>query len=117
VDTVPAPVLVVVDGSETADLLRLAARLAGERGTTWIAAHVVTPGAANGPEYDRSRLEEHLLLAHRLGARIVTLLARNAADALHGLARDRGPVRVLVPAARTTRRRGPTGPVEVFVEG
>jgi K+-sensing histidine kinase KdpD len=97
-------ILVPIDGTpETADLLRKASRLAAEQSGSWIAVHVVVPGRDAGPEYDRSRTEEHLLLAHRLGAVILTATGANTREALVAVAREYGALRILRPEPRARR--------------
>jgi K+-sensing histidine kinase KdpD len=98
-------ILVPIDGTpETADLLRLAAQLAEEENGPWIAVHVVLPGREAGPEYDRSRTEEHLLLAHRLGAVLLTAAGASTQEALVAVAREYGALRILRPDPVRPRR-------------
>ena len=82
---IPEKVMVCISSNHTAKkLLRAGSRIAGRLGAVWYAVYVETPGEAPGrikPEYAK-QLAENLTMAEELGATIIRLRAKRAADGL-----------------------------------
>jgi two-component system sensor histidine kinase KdpD len=95
---IPEKVMVCVSSNLTAKkLLRAGSRIAGRLGSEWVAAYVETPQetvARIKPER-AAQLAENLTLAEELGATVVKLKAKNAADGLIDFARREGITHVI----------------------
>ncbi|MGC1362368.1 MAG: universal stress protein [Silvibacterium sp.] len=65
-------------------MLRAGARIASRLATNWYAVHAETPDSdrRHGDAESKARLEESKRMARELGAHVVTLKGKNAADLL-----------------------------------
>jgi two-component system sensor histidine kinase KdpD len=103
---IPEKVMVCVSSNQTAKkLLRAGSRIAGRLGSQWFAAYVETPQEAASrlkPEAAR-QLAESLTMAEELGATVVKLKAKNAADGLIDFARREGITQVIFGQSARTR--------------
>jgi two-component system sensor histidine kinase KdpD len=103
---IPEKVMVCVSSNLTAKkLLRAGSRIAGRLGSEWVAAYVETPQetvARIKPER-ATQLAENLALAEELGATVVKLKAKNAADGLIDFARREGITHVIFGQSARSR--------------
>jgi two-component system sensor histidine kinase KdpD len=103
---IPEKVMVCISSNQTAKkLLRAGSRIAGRLGSEWFAAYVETPQESRGrikPETAR-QLEENLAMAKDLGATIVKLKAKTAADGLIAFARRQGISHVIFGQSARSR--------------
>ncbi len=90
----------------SANLVRIAARMAGALKSPWIALYVETPTHAAFPAADRQRVWQTLDLAAQLGAQCVTLTGSRPEREIIAYARKRRVVRIIIgkPAAQRWRR-------------
>jgi two-component system, OmpR family, sensor histidine kinase KdpD len=90
---IPEKVMVSMSSNQTAQkLIRTGARIAGRLGARWYAVYVETPQEDPSrikPEYAR-QLAENIALAENLGATIVKLKTKRAADGLIEFAKREG---------------------------
>jgi two-component system sensor histidine kinase KdpD len=103
---IPEKVMVCVSSSESAKrLLRAGARIAGRLGATWYAVYVQVPDEDSSriPVDNAKRLEENFSLAEQLGATIVRLKAKRAADALIQFAKREGITHVIFGQSARSR--------------
>jgi len=103
---IPEKVMVCVSSNLTAKkLLRAGSRIAGRLGSEWVAAYVETPQeTASRIKPERAgQLAENLALAEELGATIVKLKAKNAADGLIDFARREGITHVIFGQSARSR--------------
>lgn len=103
---IPEKVMVCVSSSPTAKkLLRAGSRIAGRLGSEWFAAYVETPQetAARITAEHAKQLAENLALAEELGATVVQLQAKNAADGLIDFARREGITHVIFGQSARSR--------------
>jgi two-component system, OmpR family, sensor histidine kinase KdpD len=103
---IPEKVMVCVSSNLTAKkLLRAGSRIAGRLGSEWFAAYVETPQeAASRIKPERAaQLAENLALAEGLGATVVKLKAKNAADGLIDFARREGITHVIFGQSARSR--------------
>jgi two-component system sensor histidine kinase KdpD len=103
---IPEKVMVCISSNQTAKkLLRAGARIAGRLCTIWYAVYVETP--RENPSHIRpenaERLEESLALAAELGATVVRLKAKRAADGLIEFARREGITHVIFGQSARSR--------------
>src|SRR5215510_16082141 len=95
---IPEKVMVAIASHGSAKkLLRAGSRIAGRLASDWYAVYVETPREEMGrikPE-DYAALQENVLFAEQLGARVVRLKARSVADALIDFARREGITHVI----------------------
>ncbi len=86
-------------------LLRTGSRIAGRLASDWYAVYVETPREEMGriKPADFASLQESIHFARELGAQVVTLKARNVADALIDFARREGMTHVIF--GQTSRSR------------
>jgi two-component system sensor histidine kinase KdpD len=90
-------VLVVIDPSDRSpNLVRRAWRTADGLQAPLTAVWVETPAWASASPEDKAQLEENLRLAEDIGADVVRLREKNAAEAIMGLARDRNVESIFV---------------------
>lgn len=103
---IPEKVMVCMSASESARrLLRAGARIAGRLGATWYAVYVQTPGedpSRISPE-NAKQLAENFDLAEQLGAKVVKLKAKRAADALIQFAQLEGITHVIFGQSARSR--------------
>jgi two-component system sensor histidine kinase KdpD len=98
---IPEKVMVCMSSNQTAKrLLRTGARIAGRLGAVWYAVYVDTP--RERPEYAR-QLAENITLAEDLGAMVVKLKAKRAADGLIEFARREGITHVIFGQSARSR--------------
>jgi len=103
---IPEKVLVCISSNETAKkLLRAGARIAGRLGAVWYAVYVETPEEAPSriSPGRAKQLEENLAFADELGATVVTLKAKRAADGLIEFARREGISHVIFGQSARSR--------------
>jgi two-component system sensor histidine kinase KdpD len=103
---IPEKVMVCVSSNLTAKkLLRAGSRIAGRLGSEWVAAYVETPQeTASRIKPERAgQLAENLALAEELGATVVKLKAKNAADGLIDFARREGITHVIFGQSARSR--------------
>ncbi|MGC2547410.1 MAG: universal stress protein, partial [Silvibacterium sp.] len=82
---IPEKVMVCLSSRPgAARLLRAGARIASRLATNWYAVHAETPDSdrRHGDAESKARLEESKRMARELGAHVVTLKGKNAADLL-----------------------------------
>jgi two-component system sensor histidine kinase KdpD len=86
----------------SADLVRVAARMAARLKAPWIALSVETRAFPSLPEADRTRLSAQLLLARQLGAEVLVVRGESVADEILSVARSRDVTRIVLgkPAPR-----------------
>ena len=103
---IPEKVLVCISSGKTAKrLLRAGSRISGRLGAVWYAVYVETPQEEAGriaPE-QASQLAENLRLAEELGATVVKLKAKRAADGLIEFARREGISHVIFGQSARSR--------------
>ncbi|SIT71543.1 two-component system, OmpR family, sensor histidine kinase KdpD [Burkholderia sp. b14] len=95
-------------GSESATLVRAAARLAATLKADWLAVYVETPKLQRLPDTVRKRTLDALKLAAELGAETVTLDGSDAARTLLAYARMRNVSRLVAGMPRTRRWLAPS---------
>jgi two-component system sensor histidine kinase KdpD len=103
---IPEKVMVCISPSYTARrLLRAGSRIAGRLGAVWYAVYVETPRYALSRIDPRSarQLEANLAMAEELGATIVKLKAKRAADGLIEFARREGISHVIFGQSARSR--------------
>ncbi|MGA9772241.1 MAG: universal stress protein [Blastocatellia bacterium] len=103
---IPEKVMVCISSSHTAKrLLRAGARIAGRLGAVWYAVYVETP--RENPSRIRTenarQLEDNFAMAEELGATLVKLKARRAADGLTEFARREGISHVIFGQSARSR--------------
>ena len=96
-------IVCVGPGSESAALVRAAARLAASLRADWLAVYVETPKLQRLPDAARKRTLDALKLAGEMGAETVTLEGADAAATLVAYARMRNVSKLV--AGKSTRRR------------
>jgi two-component system sensor histidine kinase KdpD len=89
------------------DLVRNAARLAGQLNASWHAAYVETPALQRLPGAARERILATLRLAQDLGAVTAVLPGNEVAPALVAYARSHNLASLLIGGARTASSRWP----------
>ena len=103
---IPEKVMVAMASRGSAKkLLRVGSRIAGRLASDWYAVYVETPNEEMGrikPE-DYVALQENIRFAEELGAKVVKLKSRRAADALIDFARGEGITHVVF--GQTSRSR------------
>jgi two-component system, OmpR family, sensor histidine kinase KdpD len=103
---IPEKVMVCMSAGESAKrLLRAGARIAGRLGASWYAVYAETPSEDPqriSPDNER-QLSENFSLAKELGATVVTLKAKRAADALIQFAKREGITHVIFGQSARTR--------------
>jgi two-component system sensor histidine kinase KdpD len=103
---IPEKVMVCISSNLTAKkLLRAGSRIAGRLGSEWFAAYVETPQETASrikPEFAQ-QLAENVAMAEELGATVVKLKAKNAADGLIDFARREGITHVIFGQSARTR--------------
>jgi two-component system, OmpR family, sensor histidine kinase KdpD len=98
---IPEKVMVCMSSNSTARrLLRTGARIAGRLGALWYAVYVETP--QERPEYARQRAE-NITLARELGATVVNVRAKRAADGLIEFAQREGITHVIFGQSARSR--------------
>ncbi|MFL6277010.1 MAG: universal stress protein [Blastocatellia bacterium] len=103
---IPEKVMVCISSGDTAKrLLRAGSRISGRLGAVWYAVYVETPSEEPGRMASKSasRLEENLALAETLGATVVRLKAKRAADGLIEFARREGISHVIFGQSARSR--------------
>ena len=98
--------MVCISSNQTAKkLLRAGARIAGRLGAVWYAVYVETPeeDAAHISASDARQLADNIALAEELGATVVKLKAKRAADELVGFARREGMSHVIFGQSARSR--------------
>ncbi len=103
---IPEKVLVCVSSGRTAKrLLRAGARISGRLGAVWYAVYVETPQEepARIPAANARQLAENLALAEELGATVIKLKAKRAADGLIEFARREGISHVIFGQSARSR--------------
>ncbi|HMG33613.1 MAG TPA: universal stress protein [Blastocatellia bacterium] len=103
---IPEKVMVCISSNESAKkLVRAGARIAGRLGAVWFAVYVETP--AESPSRisagNAQQLEENLTFARELGATVVRLRAKRAADGLIEFARREGITHVIFGQSARSR--------------
>jgi len=103
---IPEKVMVCISSGSTAKrLLRAGARIAGRLAAVWYAVYVETPQeepSRIAPK-NAKQLQENLALAEELGATVVKLKARRAADGLIEFARREGISHVIFGQSARSR--------------
>lgn len=90
-------VLVCVSPSPfSANLIRVAYRMAVRLRADWIAVHVEQTGRGDLSERERDRLARNLRLAEQLGAEVVTLTGNDVAQVLAQFARSRNVTQMII---------------------
>jgi two-component system sensor histidine kinase KdpD len=103
---IPENVMVCISSNQTAKrLLRAGARIAGRPGAIWYAVYVETPqeNASHIKPESADHLKENLALADDLGATVVKLKAKRAADGLIEFARREGITHVIFGQSARSR--------------
>lgn len=88
-----------------AAIIRTAARMAAAFRGTFTAVFVETSAHASMRREDRARLQEHMRLAERLGARIETVYGEDIPLQIAEFARLSGVTRLVIGRSTTVRRR------------
>ena len=104
--TIPEKVMVCMSSNQTAKrLLRAGSRIAGRLGAVWYAVYVETPmeNSSRIEPYNARQLAENITLAEELGATVVRVKAKRAADGLIEFARREGITHVIF--GQTARSR------------
>lgn len=90
-------VMVCVSSSPfSAQLIRVAFRMAQGLQTEWLAVSVETAGSFPSSEIEKDRLAKNLRLAEELGAETVTLTGNDIAEAILELARKRNVSQIII---------------------
>ena len=103
---IPEKVMVCISSNQTARrLLRTGSRIAGRLGATWYAVYVETPEETPSRINPKNaqQLAENLALAEELGATVVRLKAKRAADGLIEFARREGISHVIFGQSARSR--------------
>ena len=103
---IPEKVMVAMASRGSAKkLLRVGSRIAGRFANDWYAVYVETPSEEMGriKPQDYAALQENILFARELGAKVVRLKSRHVADALIDFARREGITHVVF--GQTSRSR------------
>ncbi len=103
---IPEKVMVCISSNQTAKkLLRAGSRIAGRLGAVWYAVYVETPheNASSIKPENAHQLAETLRMAEELGATVVRLKAKRAADALVEFARREGISHVIFGQSARSR--------------
>jgi two-component system sensor histidine kinase KdpD len=103
---IPEKVMVCVSSGSTAKrLLRAGARISGRLGAVWYAVYVETPQEepARIAPANAEQLAENLALAEELGATVIKVKARRAADGLIEFARREGISHVIFGQSARSR--------------
>jgi two-component system, OmpR family, sensor histidine kinase KdpD len=103
---IPEKVMVCISSNQTAKkLLRAGSRIAGRLAALWYAVYVETPEeeASRIDPSDARQLAENIALAEELGATVVKLKAKRAADALVEFARREGISHVIFGQSARSR--------------
>ncbi|MBI3949757.1 MAG: universal stress protein [Acidobacteria bacterium] len=104
--SIPEKVMVCMSSNQTAKkLLRAGARIAGRLGAVWYAVYVETPQEQPSrmkPEYAR-QLAENIAMAEELGATVIKLKAKRAADGLIEFAQREGITHVIFGQSARSR--------------
>jgi len=91
------PLLVCVSSSRaSANLVRIAHRMAAQEGTSWIAVHAETEMALNHLNAQHERATNNLRLAEQLGAEAVRLTGGDPVERIIEYARERGVGKIFV---------------------
>jgi two-component system sensor histidine kinase KdpD len=104
--SIPEKVMVCISSNQTAKkLLRAGSRIAGRLGAIWYAVYVETPEAnpSRINVKNARQLAENLTLAEELGATVVKLKAKRAADGLIEFARREGISHVIFGQSARSR--------------
>lgn len=103
---IPEKVMVCMSSNQTAQkLIRTGARIAGKIGAVWYAVYVETPRedpTRIRPE-DARQLTDNILLAEQLGATVIKLKTRHAADGLIEFAQREGITHVIFGQSARSR--------------
>lgn len=103
---IPEKVMVCISSNQAAKkLLRAGSRIAGRLGAVWYAVYVETPheSASNIKPETARHLADTLRMAEELGATVVRLKAKHAADALVEFARREGISHVIFGQSARSR--------------
>lgn len=103
---IPEKVMVCISSNQTAKkLLRAGSRIAGRLGAIWYAVYVETPeeNPSRINAKNAEQLAENLALAEELGATVVKLKAKRAADGLIEFARREGISHVIFGQSARSR--------------
>src|SRR5499433_957926 len=103
---IPEKVLVAIASRGSAKrILRTGSRIAGRLASDWFAVYVETPREELGriDPHDHAVLLENIHFAEHLGAKVVKLKGRNAADALIDFARREGITHVVFGQSARSR--------------
>jgi two-component system sensor histidine kinase KdpD len=104
--SIPEKVMVCMSSNQTAKkLLRAGARIAGRLGAIWYAVYVETPPEEPSrikPEHAR-QLAANIVMAEELGATVIKLNAKRAADGLIEFARREGITHVIFGQSARSR--------------
>ena len=95
---IPEKVMVCMSSNQTArQLLRAGSRIAGRLGAVWYAVYVETPreNSSRIEPHNARQLAENIALAEELGATVVKVKAKRAADGLIEFARREGITHVI----------------------
>ena len=104
--SIPEKVMVCISSNQTAKkLLRAGSRIAGRLGAIWYAVYVETPEENSSRINAKSaqQLADNLALAEELGATVVKLKAKRAADGLIEFARREGISHVIFGQSARSR--------------
>jgi len=103
---IPEKVMVCMSSNQTAQkLLRTGARIAGRLGALWYAVYVETPHEDPGriKSTDAQQLAENIALAKKLGATVIKVKTKRAADGLIDFARREGITHVIFGQSARSR--------------
>jgi len=103
---IPERVMVCMSSNQTAKpLLRAGARIAGRIGAVWYAVYVETPREEPNRirSEDARQLAENIQMAEELGATVVKVKAKKAADGLIAFAKREGITHVIFGQSSRTR--------------
>ncbi|MCI0486453.1 MAG: universal stress protein [Blastocatellia bacterium] len=95
---IPEKVMVCMSSNQTAkQLLRAGSRIAGRLGAVWYAVYVETPreNSSRIEPYNARQLADNIALAEELGATVVRVKSKRAADGLIEFARREGITHVI----------------------
>jgi two-component system, OmpR family, sensor histidine kinase KdpD len=104
--SIPEKVMVCMSSNQAAhQLLRAGARIAGRLGALWYAVYVETPQehASRIKPEDAKQLADNIALAEELGATVVKVKTKHAADGLIEFARREGITHVIFGQSSRTR--------------
>ena len=103
---IPEKVMVCMSSNQTAKrLLRAGSRIAGRLGAVWYAVYVETPreNSSRIAPRDARQLAENITLAEELGATVVRVKSKRAADGLIEFARKEGITHVIFGQSARSR--------------